>query len=133
MKKILLFLLALFPLLVSATDFEIATPGHRPATIMVDTADWKGVRLAAHDLSNDVRRVCGQAAPLTFWSAGLMPAQGSIVAGTLGKSRLIDKMVKAHKIDVRKLRGQWESYLIDVVDGNLVIIGSDKRGTIFGS
>ncbi len=132
MKKILLFLLALFPLWVSATDFEIATPGHRPATIVVDTADWKGVRLAAHDLSNDVRRVCGQAAPLTFWSAGLMPAQGSIVAGTLGKSRLIDKMVKAHKIDVRKLRGQWESYLIDVVDGNLVIIGSDKRGTIFG-
>ena len=30
------------------------------------------------------------------------------------------------------MRGQWESYLIDVVDGNLVIAGSDKRGTIYG-
>ena len=30
------------------------------------------------------------------------------------------------------MRGQWESYLIDVVDGHLVIAGSDKRGTIYG-
>ena len=33
---------------------------------------------------------------------------------------------------MRQVRGQWESYLIDVVDGNLVIAGSDKRGTIYG-
>ena len=46
--------------------------------------------------------------------------------------QMISNIVKAHKIDVRKLRGQWESYLIDVVDGNLVIVGSDKRGTIYG-
>jgi hypothetical protein len=33
---------------------------------------------------------------------------------------------------VSKVRGQWESYLIDLVDDNLVIAGSDKRGTIYG-
>ena len=31
-----------------------------------------------------------------------------------------------------KVRGQWESFVIDVVDGNLVVAGSDKRGTIYG-
>ena len=31
-----------------------------------------------------------------------------------------------------QIKGQWESYLIDIVDGNLVIAGSDKRGTIYG-
>ena len=33
---------------------------------------------------------------------------------------------------MKQVRGQWESYLIDVVDGHLVIAGSDKRGTIYG-
>mgnify|MGYP000859234409 CR=1 FL=1 len=54
------------------------------------------------------------------------------MVGTLGHSPLIDRWVKSHKMDVRKIRGQWESYLIDVVDGNLVVVGSDRRGTIYG-
>ncbi|MDE7089001.1 MAG: glycosyl hydrolase 115 family protein, partial [Prevotella sp.] len=45
---------------------------------------------------------------------------------------LIDKLIRQKKIDVKNVRGQWESYLIDVVDGQLVIAGSDKRGTIYG-
>ena len=36
------------------------------------------------------------------------------------------------KLDVSAIEGKWESYLIQTVDGNLVIAGSDKRGTIFG-
>lgn len=132
MNKILLFLFSLFPLLASANDFYIAKPGQQPAAIVVDTTDWTGVRLAARDLSADIGRVCGKAAPVLVVSSANQPRHGHIIAGTLGKSRMISNIVKAHKIDVRKLRGQWESYLIDVVDGNLVIVGSDKRGTIYG-
>ena len=58
--------------------------------------------------------------------------QLSILVGTIGKSKLIDQLIKQKKIDVKQVRGQWESYLIDVVDGHLVIAGSDKRGTIYG-
>ena len=132
MNKILLFLFSLFPLLASANDFCIAKPGQQPATIVVDTTDWTGVRLAARDLSADIGRVCGKAAPVLVATSANQPGHGHIIAGTLGKSKMISNIVKAHKIDVRKLRGQWESYLIDVVDGNLVIVGSDKRGTIYG-
>ena len=41
-------------------------------------------------------------------------------------------MVSEGKLDVSAVKGQWESFLIQTVDGNLVVAGSDKRGTIYG-
>jgi hypothetical protein len=52
--------------------------------------------------------------------------------GTIGKSRLIDKLIADKKINVSDIKGQWESFVIQTVDGNLVIAGTDKRGTIYG-
>ena len=103
--------------------FCIAKDG-KAATIVVDGSDWKGVLRAANDLSDDVRKVTGISVSLND--------KHSIIVGTIGKSKLIDNLIKQKKIDVKKVKGQWESYLIDVVDGNLVIAGSDKRGTIYG-
>ena len=119
--------------------FCIASEG-KTASIILDVDDWKGVIRAARDLGDDVRKVTGVASQIDLQSpnsAGLLPherknLQVSILVGTIGKSRVIDKLVKQKKIDVRQVKGQWESYLIDVVDGNLVIAGSDKRGTIYG-
>ena len=119
--------------------FCIAREG-KTATIILDAADWKGVIRAARDLGDDVRKVTGVASQVDLQSpnsAGLLPherknLQASILVGTIGKSRVIDNLVKQKKIDVRQVKGQWESYLIDIVDGNLVIAGSDKRGTIYG-
>ena len=99
------------------------------AAIVVDEQDWKGVIRAANDLSNDVRKVCGVASPI---ANSQKPLANSIIVGTIGKSRIIDKLVKQKKLDVSKVRGQWESFVIDIVDGNLVVAGSDKRGTIYG-
>ncbi|NJK98213.1 MAG: glycosyl hydrolase, partial [Bacteroidales bacterium] len=51
----------------------------------------------------------------------------------------IDQLVKSKKLDVKDIEGQWETFLIQVVekpmagvDRALVIAGSDKRGTIYG-
>lgn len=109
-------------------DFCIANHG-TTAPIIIDKNDWKGVARAAHDLGDDVRKVTGTEAQVI---TGQKPSKGCIMAGTIGKSRLIDRLINQRKIDVAKVRGQWESYLIEVVDGNLVIAGSDKRGTIYG-
>ena len=129
MRKAIITCLAVFGLMtMQAEEFRIAKNG-QVATIVVDGADWKGVIRAANDLGDDVRKVTGTVAPV---SVGGKIAQGSIIVGTIGKSNLISQMVRQKKIDVSKVRGQWESYLIDVVDGNLVIAGSDKRGTIYG-
>ena len=104
------------------------------ADIIVDENDWKGVIRAAHDLGDDVRKVTGFSSQLSLQSSDSpwMKQPKSIIVGTIGKSRIIDSIIKQKKLDVRKVKGQWESYIIDVVDGNLVIAGSDKRGTIYG-
>ena len=113
-----------------AQRFCIASKG-KTATIVVDENDWKGVIRAANDLGDDVRKVSGTVAAVVG-SAAVPQQSDVIIVGTIGKSRTIGHLIKQKKIDVKKVRGQWESYLIDVVDGNLVIAGSDKRGTIYG-
>ena len=113
-----------------AQRFCIASK-NKTATIVVDENDWKGVIRAANDLGDDVRKVSGTVAAVVG-SAAVPQQSDVIIVGTIGKSRTIDHLIKQKKIDVKKVRGQWESYLIDVVDGNLVIAGSDKRGTIYG-
>ncbi len=104
------------------------------AGIIVDENDWKGVIRAAYDLGDDVRKVTGfpsQVRLLSSDSPGMKQPK-SIIVGTIGKSRIIDRIIRQKKLDVSKVKGQWESYIIDIVDGNLIIAGSDKRGTIYG-
>ena len=116
-----------------AQRFPIVT-NHRVASIIVDENDWKGVIRAANDLSDDVRKVTGTSAKVLN-QGGLVSFSSTtpnIYVGTIGKSKMINQLIKQKEIDIKKVRGQWESYLIDVVDGNLVIAGSDKRGTIYG-
>ena len=113
--------------------FCIASKGIT-AGIIVDENDWKGVIRAAHDLGDDVRKITGFSSQVSLLSSDSprMKLPKSIIVGTIGKSRIIDSIIKQKKLDVRKVKGQWESYIIDIVDGNLVIAGSDKRGTIYG-
>ena len=107
------------------------------ATIFVDKADWAGVLRAASDLQADVERVTG-AKPA--FVTNLHPSGAvAVIAGTLGKSALIDGMVKSGKIKIDVISGKWESFVIATVDHPmpgvgraLVIAGSDKRGTIYG-
>ena len=119
---------AMIAVMAQTERFCIAKAG-KAAQIVVDENDWKGVIRAARNLGDDVRKVTGTASEVVTHT---VIGQPSIIAGTIGKSTIINRLVKQKKIDVKKVRGQWESYLIDVVDGNLVIAGSDKRGTIYG-
>ena len=103
------------------------TARRRPSAL--SDKDWPGVRRAAADLGDDIRKVTGTAARVVTSDEA---AQASIIVGTIGKSPLIDGLVKAGKLDVDSIRGRWESFVIETVDGNLVVAGSDKRGTIYG-
>lgn len=109
--------------------FQIASNG-KAAAIYVDTDDWKGVIRAANDLSDDIQKVSG--AKPSINEKLQYPAKGSILIGTIGKSKIIDKLIASKKINVSGIKGQWESFIIQTVDGNLVVAGSDKRGTIYG-
>ncbi len=111
--------------------------GARTAPICVDAADWPGVVRAAGDLQADIERVTGRRPGLE--SAAAPKGESVIIIGTIGKSRLVDRLVSTGRIDVAKVKGRWEAYLIQAVNAPfpgvaraLVIAGSDKRGTIFG-
>lgn len=108
--------------------FTIASTG-KSASIFVDSKDWKGVIRAAKDLGNDIGKVTGTASMVL---ENARPQNNSIVIGTIGKSVIIDKLIAAKKIDVSEIKGQWESFLIQTVEGQLIVAGSDKRGTIYG-
>jgi len=113
---------------LSKNAFTIVANG-KATSIYVDAADWKGVIRAANDFGDDVRKVSGVTANV---KESTTPDAGSIIVGTIGKSKLIDKLITDKKIDVSDIKGHWESFVIQTVDGNLVIAGSDKRGTIYG-
>jgi hypothetical protein len=105
------------------------------APIIVDAGDYKGVARAADDLQADVARVTG-VKPQRSTTAG---GTNAVLIGTLGKSALIDGLVKSGKLKADAIRGKWESFVIATVANPLpgvkqalVIAGSDKRGTIYG-
>jgi hypothetical protein len=123
---------------------ERAEPGAFPlvagdiaAPIHLDTADHAGVIRAAGDLREDIARVTGRRPELLTASAPRGPV--AVIAGTLGRSALVDGLVRDGKLDVGTIAGRWESFVIATVDDPLpglkqalVIAGSDKRGTIYG-
>lgn len=107
----------------------------RSAPIWVDKDDFKGVIRAANDLKSDIGKVSGQSSVLSHELQG----DEIVIIGTIGKSAVIDKLIKDKKIDVKHVSGKWESSLIEVIENPfpnvkkaLVIAGSDKRGTIYG-
>ena len=112
----------------TSSAFCIASNG-KTANIYVSPDDWQGVIRAAKDLGDDIRKVTGTAARVVCADSLV---KESIIVGTIGKSPLIDKLVSDGRIDVSKVKGQWESFVIQTVGDNLVVAGSDKRGTIYG-
>ena len=96
----------------SLSDIELTRTSD---TITYDPLDWKGVRMAVENLRHDLKAVTGS-------------ANAPVVVGTIGKS----KLAKKYKQQSKELQGKWEQYLIFTDKGKLVILGSDKRGTIYG-
>lgn len=126
--------------LVSASvagGFPLVVDG-RAAAIVSDPADAAVVAHAAADLSADIAAVTGVRPSVEVTAEPI--GKTLVVVGTLGKNRLIDRMVAAKTLDVGRLGGAWESFLIATVERPvpgveraLIIVGSDRRGAAFGA
>ncbi|HEX8758273.1 MAG TPA: hypothetical protein VF745_18200, partial [Steroidobacteraceae bacterium] len=115
----------------TAGSFPLAQDG-ATAKLYVDPEDDWGVIHAARELQADIYRVTGLEAPL---EEARVPRGNVVLLGTIGKSRLIDRLIREHAIDVSPIQGRWEATLTQVVDHPLpgiakalVIAGSDRRG-----
>ncbi len=105
-------------------DFQL-NKGNR-VTIGIADNEQRGVLRAAKNLCTDIKAVCG--AEVSLGNA----SSSTIVAGTLGSSKIIDEMAKNRVFDAKMLKGKREMYIIKVTDEQVVIAGSDRRGTIYG-
>ena len=95
-------------------------------TIGIADDEQRGVLRAAKNLCTDIKTVCG--AEVSLGNA----SSSTIVAGTLGSSKIIDEMAKNRVFDAKMIKGKREMYIIKVTDEQVVIAGSDRRGTIYG-
>ncbi|MGH7992709.1 MAG: glycosyl hydrolase 115 family protein, partial [Limisphaerales bacterium] len=119
-----------------AGDFCVAQED-TAASVYVETNDYAGVLVAANNLCADVNRVTGHTPAMVNVEENL--GTNAVIIGTIGKSRIIDGLIQAGKIDVSAISNKWESYFTQVVPhpmpgvaSSLVIVGSDQRGTIYG-
>ena len=95
---------------------------HR-ATIGFSEQEPKGVQIAAANLQEDLQKVTGEKPTIDN-------EHPTIVIGTVGYSPKIDQLVKSGALP--DLKGKREKFIIKTIDQQLVIAGSDRRGTIYG-
>jgi len=116
--------------------FALSTSG-KSAPLYVSSEDYPGVIRVAKLFQTDIEKVT-DSRPGIFVDE-IPKSKEIVIIGTLGKSKIIDKLIKDKKINIEDIAGKWESFLIQVVENPLpnitralVITGSDKRGTIYG-
>ena len=90
--------------------------------ISVDAREHSCVQRAVASLRQDFSRVL----PNVQAASSAAP----ILIGTVGVNKQIDQWVK--KGELRDLKGKTEKYIIKTIGEQLVIAGSDKRGTVYG-
>lgn len=119
-----------------ANGFPLFNEG-KAASLLSDENDWQGVQIAFKNFRKDLQQVTGAEAS---WNHELDQSQPLVViAGTIGRNKWIDQLIKAGKINVDPIKGKWEASITCMVDHPfkgvekaLVIVGSDKRGAIYG-
>jgi hypothetical protein len=128
------------PLRIAETPTRTLFPlvhAREAATVYVDPNDAKVVLIAAEAFRSDVKAVTGTLPMLQTHGSRL--SGYAVIVGTLGQSPLVDQLARSGSLSVDRVRGQWETFTIAVVEKPLpkvekalVVAGSDRRGTAFG-
>lgn len=144
MRNLVLFIVLFSPSIQSQTlitsnpegSFPLVSDG-KAAAIYVENNGFTVVGIAARHLSNDIFSVSGSKPVITNPDKALSPY--AVIIGTVGKSTLIDRLIREKKVDTAKWFGRWEAHSIQVIEKPLknvnkalVIAGNDRRGTAYG-
>ncbi|WP_051289396.1 glycosyl hydrolase 115 family protein, partial [Chryseobacterium daeguense] len=116
--------------------FPIVSSDGKTANLFYDKSENVAVIRAVKDLQSDIQKVTGK---LPNLSTTEISGEFEIIIGTFGTNKLIDKLISSKKINAKDLKGKWESFVITTVENpkskskkQLIIAGSDRRGTIYG-
>ncbi len=128
-------------------EFYIVKNG-LPADILVENEALEGVKRIAEVVADDIETVTGNR-PNVGLTTKKPSKTGTVIAATEGHSKMVDKLRTAGIIDTSVINNKNECYMLltlpgekvneacdaECVDRNsqaLLVIGSDKRGTIYG-
>ena len=132
MKRLLISLLAVVAMLSSeaAEPFVVFQSSAdvlslQGASVSFDSREHSCVQRAVANLQKDFEKVTGKTG-----LSRISGESGTIIIGTVGVNKQIDQWVK--KGELSNLKGKTEKYIIKTIGDQLVIAGSDKRGTVFG-
>ncbi len=89
----------------------------QPGSIVYSEQDFEGVKIAVRNLQTDMRSTVG--------------CEMSVLVGTVGKNADVDRLLKQEHL-LNDLKGKREKFIITTIGQQLVIAGSDRRGTIYG-
>uniref|UniRef100_A0A8H7K789 Gylcosyl hydrolase 115 C-terminal domain-containing protein n=1 Tax=Bionectria ochroleuca TaxID=29856 RepID=A0A8H7K789_BIOOC len=101
--------------------------------------DFEGIKIAVRILSEDFSKVTG-GKPNPVVQPSSFARSTAIIIGSITNSSIIKTLIEEKRLDVSAIKDQWECYTTQLVSNPLkgckqalVIVGSDKRGTIFGT
>lgn len=117
----------------------------KTASLLVEKTAFAGVKRVAETVCRDVEDVTGTAPVRVEDLAEILQdyrQENLIFVGTCGRSPILETMEKRGVLSLEDLRGKRECYLMESADAPfeacphikkvLFIVGSDKRGTIYG-
>ncbi|VGO18620.1 glycosyl hydrolase 115 family protein [Pontiella sulfatireligans] len=110
------------------SSFTILKNGN-VAPICVDADAAPVLHEAARMLAEDIEAI-GGVRPAIVHAVSAKPA---IYLGQVGKSALIQQLAGRETLPVKQLTGGWERFLHARVNGSVVVMGSDPRGTAYGT
>ena len=108
------------------TPFNLAK-----ATIYVDTLDFPLVVKSVILLQYDIEMLTGNKPSITYQIS--KNKHNLIIIGSVEKSAYIKQLITEHAISIQSIDAKWEAYKIQMIrSSNLLIVGSDRRGTAYG-
>jgi hypothetical protein len=120
----------------AAKQFTLAASGVT-TPLVVSEKEYAGVIGALKNLGTDIGKVTGFQPEIKYTDKPNL--KEAVIVGTIGKSPLVDQLIKSKKLDVKDIAGKWEAFVIQTIEAPfpgvekaLVVAGSDKRGTIYG-
>lgn len=103
-----------------------------------DDTNYDGISIAAEAFAEDVCLICGKK-PQIITDRDRITGSTVLIISTMTQNVLIRDLVKRNLIDISRLNGKWECYKTQVIENPfegisqaVVIVGSDKRGCIYG-
>ena len=120
---------------ISSNTFPIGNE-NKKAYIYIDENDFVIAKRTAALLQEDITAVTNQTPALSY---KIPSSQYCIIIGSTEKSLLIKQLIQKKKINIDKIKNQWEGYMLQSiskpfpgVEEALVITGNNRRGVAYG-